>query len=201
LKRTCGEVELYLKARRLSDISQEVTRLSTYSRLLEELTGDLDLESVSWNIVNYAREAVSCDRVCLFVAKDYERNPQGRDGLDYEFELFACSGLKRPHPRSEQAVILQRVAQKLTQLSLSNPALRSTGTRASQEEAPNGSHPANGAEAPAPLPVPAQAAAEPPTERKSAEAPERGAVTTGTQRPKMQLTLMARDPAKVAKRP
>lgn len=125
LQRICGEVELYLKARRLSDISQEVTRLTTYSRLLENLSGDLDLDSVGWNIVNFARETLACDRVCLFVAKNYEQPFPGAPVdavLDYEFELHACSGLKSLNARSEQAVILRRLAQRLTQKTLSLPS-------------------------------------------------------------------------------
>ena len=59
LKQICVEIELYLKARRARDVSQEVTRLSSYSKLLEELTGDINLESVGWNLVNHAREAVA----------------------------------------------------------------------------------------------------------------------------------------------
>ena len=121
LQKVCAEVELYLKARRLSDISQEVTRLTSYSRLLESLSGDLDLDSVGWNIVNFARETISCDRVCLFVAKNYEQTVPGAEveqALAHEFELHACSGLKNVNPRSEQAVVLRRVAQRLTQNSL-----------------------------------------------------------------------------------
>lgn len=121
LKKVCGEVELYLKARRLSDISQEVTRLTTYARLLENLSGDLDLDTVGWNIVNFARETLSCDRVCLFVAKNYDHPFPGapvENILEYNFELHACSGLKSLNSRSEQAVILRRAAQKITQNSL-----------------------------------------------------------------------------------
>jgi multidrug resistance efflux pump len=121
LQKVCAEVELYLKARRLSDISQEVTRLTSYSRLLESLSGDLELESVGWNIVNFARETIACDRVCLFVAMNYEQPFPGapvENVLEHEFELHACSGLKTLNPRSEQAVILRRVARRLTQSSL-----------------------------------------------------------------------------------
>lgn len=208
LKQVCGEIELYLKARRLSDISQEVTRLTTYSRLLEELSGDLDLDSVSWNIVNFARETVACDRVCLFIAKDYDKNTDDSavmHGLDHEFELFACSGLKRPNPRSEQAVVLQRVAQKLTQMSLTLPA-RPGGTPAlaapSSDAAPlavNGriEGPGGGA-TPAAIAV---------TETAPANATEQPAAapakkpTEPRARPRTQMTLMARDPSKVDKRP
>lgn len=196
LKQACGEVELYLKARRLGDVSQEVTRLSTYSRLLEELSGDLDLQSLGWNIVNYAREAVDCERVCLFIASDYGRLTTAREegGLTSHFELLACSGLKRPHPRSEQAVILSRVAQRLTQSSLVRPLKRTgepkTNGRKGALPQPNGH--ANGAV------VPAEGA--PPAKAEETEADRPPAPPTSS-RPRLQMTLMTRDPAKVATRP
>jgi hypothetical protein len=159
LQKVCGEVELYLKARRLSDISQEVTRLTTYARLLESLSGDLDLESVGWNIVNFARETVACDRVCLFVAKHYEQPLPGapvHSMLEYDFELHACSGLKTVNPRSEQAVILREVAQRLVRNTLALPepapsvALSAAADQGGTPEAsaPLGAKPANHKPAP-----------------------------------------------------
>ena len=44
LNQICADTEIYLKARQARDVSAEVTRLSTRVRLLEELTGDIDLE-------------------------------------------------------------------------------------------------------------------------------------------------------------
>lgn len=189
LKQACGEVELYLKARRLNDVSREVTRLTTYSKLLEELAGDLNLESVGWNIVNFARETVACDRVCLFTARNYDRAMPGGDPasmLDYEFELFACSGLKRPNPRSEHAVVLQRVAQKLTQMSLSSSDRPAEPVSNEARANGDGSRAANGEPAPAQLPAPTEA--KPPA-------------TVAKSRPRTQMTLMARDPSKAPKRP
>lgn len=196
LKQICGEIELYLKARRARDVSQEVTRLSTYSRLLEELAGDTDLESVSWNLVNYAREAVACERVCLFIANNYDRalSSEPLTGeLEYEFELHACSGLKKPHPRSEQAMTLQRVAQKLTQMSLVKTGVLPAATDAAEPA------PAAEASEPAGNGVPAPRAAEKPAGKP--EAPAASAGPGGTDRPRMQITLMVRDPAKTATRP
>lgn len=177
LRQLCGEIELYLRTRGARDASQEVARLSTYTRLLDELTGDIDLDGVGWKLVNYAREAVGCERVCLFAASDYDRAVRSQSGnhdIVYQFRLQACSGLKRPHPRSEQAVTLQRVAQKLTEMSLGK-----IEPNASPETAPSSVAlpPANEQPAPAarpPSPVP---------------------------RPKTQLTLMMRDPSKTATRP
>lgn len=181
LKQICGEIELYLRARRARDVSQEVTRLSSYSKLLEELTGDIELESVGWNLVNHAREAVACDRVCLFIASNYDRALNAdavMSGLEYEFILQACSGLKKPHPKSEQAVVLQRVAQTLTQMSLGK-------TLAEPEPVPGGDSPA----------LPTEDSLErTSTEPKPAPAPD-------ARRPRMQITLMMRDPAKTATRP
>lgn len=158
LQKVCAEVELYLKARRLSDISQEVTRLTSYSRLLENLSGDLDLDSVGWNIVNFARETIACDRVCLFVATNYEQPFPGAAAeqvLEHDFELHACSGLKTLNPRSEQAVILRRVARRLTQNSLVPIDLKSsrtppTAAAESAEPSPAADTPENEPAAPAP---------------------------------------------------
>ncbi len=191
LTQLCSEIELYLKTRRARDVSQEVTRLSTYSRLLEELTGDIDLESVGWNLVNYAREAVACDRVCLFIASNYDRALQPEvmmSGLEYEFVLQACSGLKKPHPKSEQAVVLQRVAQTLTQMSMSKAQLPAPGP--SPEAAAGEIQPAG-----KPPPVSANGTVEKPA------ANPKPVPTANAARPRMQLTLMMRDPAKSATRP
>ncbi|HWL17257.1 MAG TPA: HlyD family efflux transporter periplasmic adaptor subunit [Opitutus sp.] len=182
LRQLCNEIELYLKTRRARDASHEVTRVTTYARLLEELTGDIDLDSVSWKLVNYAREAVACERVCLFIASDYHRVVQAdpaSGSLDYEFRLQACSGLKRPHPKSEQAVVLQHVAQKLTEMSMQK------ATTENAAPAPAEATAADNTANPAPGNHPAQPA-------KAAPDPVA---------PRMQLTLMMRDPSKTATRP
>ncbi len=115
LQAACNEVELYFKARQSADVSQELSRLNTYIHLLEELSGDLDFETTSWNLVNYARESVDCERVCLFSVAHYRKNGWRKLDRpeDYTFEIRACSGLKRPHPRSEHAEILKGVAGRL----------------------------------------------------------------------------------------
>lgn len=194
LRQVCGDIELYLKTRRARDVSQEITRLSTYLRLLEEMTGDVELESIGWNLVNYAREAVACERVCLFVASNYDRVVAEEavvGSLEYEFHLQACSGLKKPHPKSEQALTLQRVAQKLTQMSMAKAATE-TGAPApasgSSNEENNGARP--------PLP-PASA----PTPANEAKALANPPTPADTRRPRTQLTLMMRDPSKTATRP
>lgn len=227
LRHACGEIELYLKSRRLSDITQELTRLSTYSHLLQELAGDVDLESVTWNIVNYARESVACDRVCVFVATDYGHATRSVEGvyLDYDYELFACSGIKKPHPRSEHAVILKGVARKLTEMALARtpqvsprpelvgPASAGqTSTKpaangAAVPMAPSGNGNSNAAEAEKPEPVPTRVSPEPTgSKAESAAKSERGddAGSTGPAkppRPQIQLTLIQRDPSKTAARP
>jgi len=191
LTQICGEIELYLKARRARDVAQEVTRLSTYSRLLEELTGDIELESVGWNLVNYAREAVACDRVCLFIASNYDRALQPEavmSGLEYEFVLQACSGLKKPHPKSEQAVVLQQVAQTLTQMSLNK-------ARAVPAQTSPSAQPPESGEARETV---GAAGNEVPEKTSPAKTP---ATALDAVRPSMQVTLMVRDPAKTATRP
>ncbi len=94
LAHAAAEIELYLKARRISDISQELTRISTYAHFLADVAGDQELESVSWKLVNYAREAVGCDRVCLLVDSRYGLT--ARTGLppSEDLALQACSGLR-----------------------------------------------------------------------------------------------------------
>lgn len=207
LQHACSEIELYLKSRRLSDISQELTRLNTYSHLLQELVGDVDLESVTWNIVNYAREQISCERVCLFVATDYGRATTTQEAiqLDYKYELFACSGLKKPHPRSEHAVILKGVARKLTEMALARTAQlpvpaavpAADQTKPGADAHPDGAPSSDGqAGAPSPGDATGAAAAPPPAaEGKPAARPAESI------RPQIQLTLIQRDPSKTATRP
>jgi hypothetical protein len=185
LRQLCGEIDHYLKARRARDAFQEVTRLTTYSRLLEELTGDIELDSISWKLVNYAREAVACERVCLFIPTNYGSVGDALDSsrkLHYQFRLQACSGLKKPHPKSEQAVTLQHVAQKLTEMSLAK-----TATEAAEPGA-------------TPVPIAAGAAVHTPQagERELVINPDRQVKDA---LPKVHLTLMMRDPSKTATRP
>jgi len=215
LHHACGEIELYLKSRRLSDISQELTRLSTYSHLLQELAGDVDLESVAWNIVNYARESLACERVCLFVATDYGRAARSKDAvrIDYHYELHACSGLKKPHPRSEHAVILEGVARKLTEMALARtspvpPPVDSISADAVKNAAPNGhqlSPPATstGSEARLSQTRVSSAPNAAPTENdpKAEAGPSNKPAAPTAPRPQIQLTLIQRDPSKTAARP
>jgi hypothetical protein len=227
LRHACSEIELYLKSRRLSDIAQELTRLSTYSHLLQELAGDVDLESVTWNIVNYARESVACDRVCVFVATDYGHASRSVEGanLDYDYELFACSGIKKPHPRSEHAVILKGVARKLTEMALARTVhhspsdeskVASTADETVTKPEVSGAAtvaPSKGIESPpdsgvmepdAQPPRNPSAAPESVTDRDAKSAEEaRGKVTGPAKaaRPQIQLTLIQRDPTKAATRP
>lgn len=215
LRQICSEVELYLKARRSGDLAAEVTRVSTYAKLLEEISGDPDVESVGWAIVNYARETVVCDRVSLLVAKGRGDEPLGEDwiGLDQDYELGASSGLRRPHPRSEQAVILKRLGERLTQMSLANSAKRKgakpkPSLNGRPAELTNGAHPeappgTNGSHGPeAPVTVQGTTEVAPADSGPPAPAEEAKPAKSSTPaRPTMQLTLVQRDPSKVATRP
>src|SRR5690606_33493728 len=116
-----AEIELYLKARRISDISVELSRLGTYARFLEDVAGDQDIESVSWKLVNYARESVGCDRVCLLLDRRYGLATNAALPGATRLELQACSGLRKPHPRSEQADVLREHASELLKLSAGMP--------------------------------------------------------------------------------
>jgi hypothetical protein len=95
----------------------------------------------------------------LFVATNYEQPFPGaatEQILEHEFELHACSGLKTLNPRSEQAVVLRRVARRLTQNSLVPVELKSSRTAPaapaaeSAEPGPAAADPENEPTAPAP---------------------------------------------------
>lgn len=185
LRQLCGEIDQYLRARRSRDALQEVARLTTYSKLLETLTGDIDLDSVGVKLVNYARDTIACERVCLFTASNYGAAPTvvsaSTEELKYHFRLQACSGLKKPHPKSEQAVVLQNVARKLTQMSLTKAAAKQAA--AADSTAANGSASSSPA-----VPVERPISAAPPAAKEPAP-------------PSLQLTLIMRDPSKSATRP
>jgi len=190
----CDELAAYLRNRRSLDLSQEVTRLNTYSHLLEDLAGDIELESVSWSLVNFARETVECERVSIFSVKDY---PNG-NGVMPDFDLLACSGLKRPHPRSEQAEILKGAVRELAKVTLQ------------LEEPPKPSSEALAKNAAAELPkLPAaekegeekRGSEEAETEKgKERESPKAPAMPTGN-RPQFRLIFTYRDPTKKKDRP
>lgn len=113
-----NELAFFLKLQEAKSIPKEQKRLLAYTHLLEELLDDLSLETVGWKIVNYARETLQCSRVCLFSADAYIAHNSLQLSLKEEsFSIQACSGLKKVHPRSEQAVLLQNAAKSLLELS------------------------------------------------------------------------------------
>ncbi|MEO5959872.1 MAG: HlyD family efflux transporter periplasmic adaptor subunit [Opitutaceae bacterium] len=188
LAHAASEVELYLKARRISDISQELSRINTYARFLEDVAGDQDLEAVSWKLVNYAREAVGCDRVCLFVDSRYGLAPTKELPPLDRLTLQACSGLRKPHPRSEHAEVLKAHASELLKFAVGLTTAAEPEMEGPKAPAPAGEPPTNGSgenkESAPPAP------ARPVTD---------GASVDG--RPKMRIILTNRDPAKTASRP
>lgn len=117
LAHAAAEIETYFKARRVSDMSQELSRITTYARFLEDVAGDQNLDDVAWKLVNYAREAVGCDRVCLMADARYGHSASEKAVDGETFELQACSGLRRPHPRSEHAEVLKDHASELLKLA------------------------------------------------------------------------------------
>lgn len=201
LGHAAGEMELYLKARRSSDVTQELTRVTTYASFLEDVAGDQDLESVSWKLVNYAREAVGCERVCLFIDSRYGLAvTQGLPPSD-SFALQACSGLRQPHQRSEHADVLKNHAAELLKLAVgaAEPPRPVAPTPAT-----NGS---NGASAPSEngeTEAAASASAEPGDEKADSEsqpaqpAPEK---RPAEGRPRMRIIFTHRDPSKTDSRP
>jgi multidrug efflux pump subunit AcrA (membrane-fusion protein) len=187
LAHAASEVELYLKARRISDISQELSRINTYARFLEDVAGDEDLESVSWKLVNYAREAVGCDRVCLFVDSRYGITAATPLPPSKRLAMQACSGLRRPHPRSEHAEVLKEHASELLKLAVSLTPTGESETESARPPAPPNAS-ANGA---------ASNGSDP--EKEAAQPPQPGLALEN--RPKMRIILTNRDPSKTATRP
>lgn len=185
-----SETELYFKARRVNDISQELTRIGTYANFLEDVAGDQDLQSVSWKLVNYAREAIGCDRVCLLVDSRYGLTGKAGTPVTERFELQACSGLRRPHPHSEHAELLIGMAAELLKLTIvaSAPA-----------------EPAAKLEAKPDTPAPAAEAANGNAEKKSPEpaaaTPRPATQKPGDERPKMRIVFTQRDPSMTPTRP
>jgi biotin carboxyl carrier protein len=178
LVHAAAEMEAYLNARRASDISQELSRINTYARFLEDVAGDQDLDSVAWKLVNYAREAVGCERVCLLIDARYGVPLVTGLPPAKHFELQACSGLRRPHPRSEHAEVLKAHAAELLRVAVDGAndgaAPRAAATNStSAEQASDKNAKANPA------------------------APKPG----GEQRPQMRIIFTTRDPAKTATRP
>ncbi len=117
------EIALYIKLQGLSELSGAISQTVSHTHLLEELSGEQDLESIGWNLVNYARESLKCSRVCLFVAKDYTKPETWAKNTPIDersFVIQACSGLKKVNKRGEQAVTLSKMAKKLLSLALHN---------------------------------------------------------------------------------
>ena len=200
LKHFCEEIVLYLRSRQATDLTQEITRLNTYSHLLEDLAGDIDLDSVAWNIVNYARETVACERVSIFHLKDFHN----QNGHALDFEILACSGLKRPHARSEQAEILKDLVRELAKFSLSGtgviPESSATveKTATPQIEANLDNHLKEGNE----LSPPIEQEEKKNELKKESEVTAKPALTLPTgERPRFHLTFTYRDPEKEASRP
>lgn len=190
LAHAAAEIELYLKARRITDISQELSRINTYAHFLEDVAGDQDLDSVAWKLVNYAREAVGCDRVCLMVDSRYGLARANGLPPSERFELQACSGLRRPHARSEHADVLKAHASELLKMAVTVPA----GDGAKKDIRQQASTAADGT----PDAPPADAKA---TKETNAAANGQPASTQPDARPKMRIIFTMRDPAKVATRP
>jgi len=199
LKHFCEEIVLYLRSRQATDLTQEITRLNTYSHLLEDLAGDIDLDSVAWNIVNYARETVACERVSIFHVKDFPN----QNGHALDFEILACSGLKRPHARSEQAEILKELVRELAKYTLNG-----TGVIPERKSTVGNTTPPQ-IETDLDKPVKVGTELSPSTEKdkekelkKEAESIQKPALTLPTgDRPRFHLTFTYRDPKKVDSRP
>jgi biotin carboxyl carrier protein len=171
LAHAAAEIEVYLRARRITDLTQDLSRVTTYARFLEDVAGEQDLDSVGWKLVNYAREAVGCDRVCLLADARYGHSASEQVAAD-RFELQACSGLRRPHPRSEHAEVLKSHASELLKLATT---------------------PAEGETPRAPT-------AKPDGEERPPGDANAGPKTAET-RPRMRIIFTNRDPAKAATRP
>ncbi len=125
------EVELYAKLQGLSDLSSTIGQSASHVQLLEELSGEQDLESIGWDLVNYARESLKCSRVSLIAAKDVGDSPswlKARPIEERSFVLQACSGLKKVNKRAEQSVLLASLAKDLVGMALKNTTKESTAS-------------------------------------------------------------------------
>ncbi len=182
-------ITAYLKARRSLDLSKEVTRLNTYSHLLEDLAGDLELDSVAWSLVNFSRETVECERVSIFSVKDYPANGTKVP----EFEILACSGLKRPHPRSEHAEVLKAVVRDLAKMTLEADQ-KATASLPEPKPAKNGASDNASKLTPVSKEEPKEQETGVETENKPPPMP------TG-KRPQFKLIFTYRDPEKAKARP
>ncbi|OYV46567.1 MAG: hypothetical protein B7X06_03525, partial [Verrucomicrobia bacterium 21-51-4] len=121
LEFAASKAQDFLAINSAPDLAQEAGRMNATVHLFEELAGDHDIETVSWNLVNFAREAIPCTRVCLFTLKGYSL-PDSQNQLPpankRNYLIQACSGLKKTHPRSEHAVILAELAKTLLGIAL-----------------------------------------------------------------------------------
>lgn len=114
-------IQLYLKARKAFDISQEVVRLHGYSTFLESISGSMGLGDVTSALVSYVRELVKCDRVTLYAAKDYRQVLDvGAENFNtqFKYEYVAESGLKSVNPDSAEGKVMFAVGEDLLKATI-----------------------------------------------------------------------------------
>lgn len=124
LQETTHAIGSFLKSSQIEELNFESARLRTYSYLLDQLCGNFDLENISLILVNYARETIGCERVCLFTPKKQLpiNDPNFIEQLSTQvFRINAVSGLKKAHPRSELAVLLSQTTQHIVAQSFIDP--------------------------------------------------------------------------------
>ena len=69
LQTVTGQAEIYLRARRLESLAAESQKLSQLVTLLGEMEGQLDSDKLALTVVNYGREVIGSDRVCVTVRR------------------------------------------------------------------------------------------------------------------------------------
>lgn len=109
-------VQLYLKARKSFDISQEVVRLHGYSTFLESITGKMEFDKIASYLVSYVRELLKCERVTLYAAKDYRQVlDRGAENFNTQFnyEQVSASGFKAVNADSNEGQAMKEMGQWL----------------------------------------------------------------------------------------
>jgi hypothetical protein len=115
IQRSAMDMELYLRARQVTEISDELVRLTSYARSIEELGGDVDLTSVTNKILQYAQNATGAGRVSLLVAQHYQQNlpRQGDPTLHFQYSLIDSIGQQPVMRKSEQAHVIESFSEYL----------------------------------------------------------------------------------------
>ncbi|OYV47874.1 MAG: hypothetical protein B7X06_02460 [Verrucomicrobia bacterium 21-51-4] len=97
LQHSIAQMELYLRARQVTDISEELVRISGYGQFVEGLLGDIELSSIESKLAEFSQKTSQAARVSLLVAKGYCEHLGTREDPKFSFEYaLACSAGQQP---------------------------------------------------------------------------------------------------------